>query len=381
MESMTDVGRRIRRGMPHGLSQRALAQQVGMTPDALSRALNGQRGLSAVEVAAIASVLGVDTHWLITGQADPLKVSVAARHSWDAQRRERVNDGRTDDQAILDQIVAVYRAAFPQGPPASSKLPASPGELRGLLGSSFVREFADTSETRLGIDVIRIPGLKTDYSLRIGERGVVVLATQSSWFRSNWSLAHELGHLALDHHSPRDGRQPVQREEKEADRFAADLLLPSAALHRIANATDATAVAAMIWELGVSTEAIRNQLRTAGLRPALEVGEALLLTTPRLLRDNLHALPSGEKHDPIMEREQASSARRFPLSLLSALQDQTERGAASPVLLAWALEVPVDDLEFPEPIDEDAAVILARITADRPTAAEWRSIVAGSTER
>jgi len=55
---MTTIGSRVRSAMQGaGMQQKQLAERVGMTPDALSRALNGQRGFAALELADIASVL------------------------------------------------------------------------------------------------------------------------------------------------------------------------------------------------------------------------------------------------------------------------------------------------------------------------------------
>lgn len=373
---MIEVGERIRSMMPLGMSQRDLARRADMTPDALSRALNGQRGLSLAEVASIAKTLGADTHWLITGAPDPLAVSVAARHSWDARRRVRINDGQEDDRTILEQVISLYRAAYPQGPAGSAPLPATPAALRDALGTTFVRNFADAIESQLGVDVVRIPGLTTDYSIRIGERGVIVLATQSSWFRSNWSLAHELGHLALGHHTSDASVKRIQRDERAADNFAGGVLLSTEVLEQFDKLRDAGSVAQRVWDLGVSTEAIRNQLRKAKRPLTTPVMEALSKSTPLLLRQNVTALASSGEANPIVAREQAASSRRFPLALLSALQDQIHIGAASPELLAWALDVPVDDIDFPEPLDETATAIAERINADRPTAADWRAIIA-----
>lgn len=363
--------------MPLGMSQRQLAQSAGMTPDALSRALNGQRGLSPLEVAAIAQTLGADTHWLITGAPDPFAVTIAARHAWDARRRERINLGHEADQPTLDQVTALYRAAYPQGPQASADLPAEPVTLRKILGPAFVGSFADRVEAKLGIDVIRIPGVTTDYAVRIGPRGVIVLATQSSWFRSNWSLAHELGHLSLGHRGAHASRRGITTEERQADAFAGALLLAPHDLHALAASEDEFTVATLIWELGVSSEAARNALRRAKIEPTLEAAAALAKATPRLLRDNVPALANVEDGDPVIRREQVTSARRFPARLLSALQTQTELGAASPELLAWALDVPVDDLDFPEPDDSGAGY--EAMLADRPSAADWRSLITQTT--
>lgn len=371
MEPMIAVGERIRRRIPAGMSQRQLAQRVDMTPDALSRALNGQRGLSPIEVAKIAEILGADTHWLITGAADPFAVSIAARHSWDPSRRVRVNDGYQDDQPSLDRIVALYRGSFPQGPPASRDLPTNPSELRNLLGPAFVRNFADQVEKNLGIDVIRIPELTTDYSIRIGKRGVIVLATQSSWFRSNWSLAHELAHLALGHHTAYASHPRAQKDERAADAFAGTLLLPTSRLAALAKLPSEAATAQEVWELGVSTAAIRNQLTKTRIDPTAKVEHALQKTTPRLVRDNAATIAPGIGSEAIVQREQSASARRFPLKLLAALQTQTELGAVSPELLAWTLDVPVDDIEFPE-VEDDS---YERMLTSRPSASDWQAVI------
>ena len=74
------VGERIRASMPNGMRQRELAARVGMTPDALSRALNGQRGFSILELTRISDDLQTGLSWLITGRPDPHKVTFAARH-------------------------------------------------------------------------------------------------------------------------------------------------------------------------------------------------------------------------------------------------------------------------------------------------------------
>lgn len=379
MGTVTEVGERVRAAMPLGMSQRQLAERAGMTPDALSRALNGQRGLSPIEVANIAQTLGADTYWLITGAPDPFAITVAARHAWDAGRRERHNPGKQDDQPLLDRVIGLYRAAYPQGPTSSSDLPPLPTSMRELLGPTFVRNFAENVEHTLHVDVIRIPGLGTDYSLRVGERGVVVLATQANWFRSNWSLAHELGHLALGHHSAYESPRRIQQDERAADDFAAELLISQHDLDEVSAVETEAALARVVWRLGVSTEALRNRLASAQVQSNRTITDALQSSTPRLLRANLRALDESVAGvDPVAAREQGASARRFPLALLSALQIQTELGATSPTHLSWALDVPVDDIEFPEP--DENTTDYERMLADRPSVNHWRSLITGAAQ-
>ncbi|MFG2446469.1 hypothetical protein ACGFQG_26700 [Nocardia fluminea] len=53
---------------------------------------------------------------------------------------------------------------------------------RTALGDDFVRQFSAVVEAWLGADVIRLPMPSTDYSLTIGSRAIVMLATTPNWF-------------------------------------------------------------------------------------------------------------------------------------------------------------------------------------------------------
>lgn len=369
------VGDRIRSLLPSGMSQRSLAEKSGMTPDALSRALNGQRGFSSSELARIADRLGADLYWLITGRPDPQKVDIAARHQWNPQHRTRDNPGRDADDTILNRVIDAYRAAFPSGPPSSLPLPKNPRDVRGLLGDAFVRGFAEAVERQLGIDVVRIAGLNTDYSLRIGTRAVVLLATTPSWFRSNWSLAHEIGHLALGHH---DGYSSTdKRNEGPADQFAANLLLPSDLMAQQNWAEmSKPQLAGFIWENGVSTLALKNRLGALQLGFSAAVSEALGQSTPKLVRAHAGTDKQIGGEALVTLREQQASARLIPPVLVDALHQQVEAGKASPEILAWALDVPVDEIDFPEPNDEDFADRYAATLEKRPSTADLESWLA-----
>src|SRR5690625_5969486 len=90
VRGMTTISGRVRTAMRSvAIQQKQLAERVGMTPDALSRALSGQRGFAAVELAAIAAELDADVHELITGTADPHRLVLSARHSFDHETGAR----------------------------------------------------------------------------------------------------------------------------------------------------------------------------------------------------------------------------------------------------------------------------------------------------
>lgn len=360
-EELIAAGERIRASMGPGMTQRLLAQQVGMTPDALSRALSGQRGFTMRELTRIADTLKVDLTWLMTGRPDPHRMTFAARYHWDERLRERSNPGEDADGATRTRIGVLYRVALPEGPPASEALPADPADMRSQLGPDFVRRFAELVETQLGVDVVRIAGMTTDYSLSIGQRGVIVLKSTPNWFRSNWSLAHELGHLALGHHG---NGAPTDAAEGQANRFAADLLLPRDELiaQNWATMTEHQ-LAGLLWSAGVSTQALRTRLANLAIETTPAILAALDRTTPALLRDFGNAISSEE----VADRQQAASVRRFPLGLLDSLTSAVGSGTVAPEELAWALDVPVDEIDFPDQDDASAVRAYDRMLADRPS--------------
>src|ERR1700737_2384592 len=101
MSSIGDrVLQRLEQVSPRPL-RRDLAERIGMTPDAFSRALNGNRQFASIELARLADLLDADLHWLITGQPDPNRVSVAARHDFDHATGQRTIPGRAGDEQTL----------------------------------------------------------------------------------------------------------------------------------------------------------------------------------------------------------------------------------------------------------------------------------------
>jgi Zn-dependent peptidase ImmA (M78 family)/transcriptional regulator with XRE-family HTH domain len=374
---VTSIGERVRESLPAHLSQRKLAPEVGMTHDALSRAINGQRHFSAIELAKLADVLGVDTHWLITGEQDPFKVRLVARHLWDQGSSEQ--DARDDE--IITRVVETYKAAYAEGgrvPTSLTPLPAEAMRIRGLLsdanhgsGQAFeVRYLAEQIQNVLGIDIVRDPGLQTDYSFRIGDHAVVLLKSTVNWFRANWSIAHELGHLALGHHFR---ERTTSADEWPANVFASEFLLPEDMVRAVDWQNMMRGQLALwLWNAGVSTAALKIRLASLGISPSGDVGAALEDTTPRLMRAHVTLIrDAAQTHgDPIWERENATTGRQFPQQLVAALTARVEAGEVDPYLLAWVREVPVDDLAWPEPDVDEPSSGYAEL-ASRTSETDW----------
>ncbi|NQW87659.1 MULTISPECIES: ImmA/IrrE family metallo-endopeptidase [unclassified Frigoribacterium] len=345
---MDTIGNRIRALMAASeptLTQRELAQSVGMTPDALSRSLSNARGFGIRELVEIATQLRTSVHWLATGEPDPFEVRVAARHTFDHETM--THDSPDWQQArptianvalLYEQVAGMAASSSAQGPHST---PSSPAQARSALtlssGPNFVRGLAPAIENTFGIDVIRVEGAGNGYSLAVGQRHVVVIGNTSNWFFQNWSLAHELGHIAQSTLAPIDVVDPhATQHEHAANAFAAELLMPSAVMQGTDwNNVPVAHVAGLLWDLGVSTSSLRTRLKSLGLlRPELD--RLLSAPTQRFLRAHAQILRQGA-HDEITERMQEASTRRFPTHLVTAHRQGVEAGMLRAASLAWML--------------------------------------------
>ena len=215
---MSSIGDRVLQRLElldRPLLHRDLAERIGMTPDAFSRALNGKRQFASIELARLADEIGADLHWLITGQPDPSLVSVAARHEFNKATGQRTVPDRAADGQTLADIALAYRQAHTE-PGKVQDWPRSPASVREILGDDFVRPFADRLEKRLGVDVVRVAELSTAYSFTIGSRAVIAVPGTGNWFRENWDIAHELGHLIEGHHDNGLTQSVIDKHEAAA---------------------------------------------------------------------------------------------------------------------------------------------------------------------
>lgn len=356
--SQEDIARRVAESIPAATTQAQVAAQIGLSEEKLSKSLRGRRAFSSVELAQIAEVLGVEVHWLITGQPDPHRRVVAARHDFDHETGQRDVPGRQDDEQVLCDINLAYRQAFEAWAPDVSALPDDVDDIRNALGPNFVRNLADNLESVLDVDVIRVPEVSTAYSFHAGPRKVIVLQATGNWFRENWSLAHELGHLVADHHA--DDLTPAERDhhELEANSFAAELLLPEQWIQTFNwDAITETELADLVWDFGVSTDALSRRLDRLNITVAEPISNALKLNTQKLLRWYWTGQHS-DGPDQITERMDQAATRRFPIKLQEAHTDLIADGALRKHTLAWMLGIDADALEVdepptPEPIDTD----------------------------
>jgi hypothetical protein len=323
-----------------------VAERIGMTPDAFSRALTGKRNFASIEIARLAELIGADLHWLITGQPDPNRLSVAARHDFDHATGQRTIPGREGDEQALADIALAYRQAYPE-PGKLPVWPQSPADVREALGTEFVRPFADRLEEHLGVGVVRVTELSTAYSFNVGGRPVIAVPAAGNWFRENWDMAHELGHLVKGHHDDGIGADESDGHEAAANVFAAELLLPAEIVKgEDWDSMNEERLAHLVWQWGVSTDALCRRLcGLFGEAPDV-VARWASQPTQRLLR---YHLPPESDHDQITRRMDQASQRRFPLSLQEAHLERVASGAIGTAALAWMLGIDAATLEVDAP--------------------------------
>jgi Zn-dependent peptidase ImmA (M78 family)/transcriptional regulator with XRE-family HTH domain len=335
-----------------GLTQKALALSIGMAPDALSRALNGERGFSIDELFALADRFRVSVHEIATGERDPYAVSVAARHGFDVESRSYKTPEWDTARPVLDGVALAYRQAGDlartSGPRNITGMSASAvrADLVAANGPGFVRSFASAIERSFDVDVVRADGLSSGYSLRIGERVVVVTSDTSNWFYQNYSLAHELGHVASGTMLPIDEvHQSVGQHEAAANRFAAELLLPAELVRTVAwHRADRDTLGKFLWDTGVSTKSLGNRLKNLRIGCSEAVASALDEKTQRVISQS-QIFDGVKSSELVAARAQESATRRFPPHLIAAHRERVENGEMHARTLAWMLGDDIAEVE------------------------------------
>lgn len=345
---MSSIGDRVIAVMrERGMTQKVLAERAQMTPDAMSRALRGQRGFAAVELADIARALDEDVYYLITGEPDPSQLAFAARHSFDHETKTRSVDGLEEDKDVLAKIQTAFNLAGELS--ATPELPADPAKFREILGPAFVERFAERLE-ELGVDVVVLSELTTAYSFTVMSRKIIAVNGSGNWFNENWSIAHELAHHALGHENVRPGNDNVDVFEARANSFAAQMLLPEESMRAFDwHSTLCNDLADFLWESGVSTTTLSARLNTLSIVPSQEISEALNLKTQGVLRKYWSNSRHVQGSDKITDRMAGASMRCFPTWLRSAHLQRIESGKLNKSYLAWMLGTNEAELEVSSP--------------------------------
>lgn len=350
------IGERVRTRMTAVLgdtTQSDLAAAVSMTPDAFSRALNGQRSFATLELVRLANVLRTSMHWLATGEEDPNATRVAARHTFDHALMAHEPVNWTAERSAIETVSTAYTQVFTDAPAyreASRAVPSAPSSARAELlahDHDFVRNFAASVEAVYGIDVVRISEAERPYSVEAAGRRVIVVQPHVNWFYQNWSIAHEIGHFASGNLEPvgsATAAGDTSNTEIGANAFAGELLLPAEEMRQIDwQRISPSALADLLWSFGVSTHTLRVRLSALGIIPSEGLRELLSMSTQRVLRR--HWTDDGDLGvDSITDRMERANTRRFPAALLSAHTEAVSSGLLSAAYLAWMLAADEQEL-------------------------------------
>lgn len=342
------VGERVRVALKRAASttQRQLASDVGMTPDALSRSLNGERRFSASELALIGRALGVSVDWLITGERNPFEPKLSARHAFDHSACEHVDHSwaRALD-AVSGPVVAYEQVGYsghgsPEGFARLSAVDAARQarvRLEEAADGSFLQDLPAAVEAAFGVHVFVLPDHTDDaYAGETHGQPFIVVGRGGDWYRKNLGLAHELGHVLHGDLAYPEEKGHAGQEERWANAFAAELLEPAGEMRIIDwPSLSRQEIAGHLLSLGVSSYALRIRLASLGL-PA----------SP-LLDESTEQLIKGKSPFVVAARRRTYLVPRFPQDLVSAHQAGVENGDLLPQTLAWMLGVEPEDIATP----------------------------------
>lgn len=250
VESWSEVAERVRAArMACGLTQGDLARRIGIDRTALVRIEAGERGVSALELTRLATVLDVPVAYFVSRSPGP----VAAYRSAVAEASEAASDvGADRSRFLLDVELEKHArdaewlrsegfiAAVPDVPERAVAARDDAVELARLarhrlaVGLEPLGPLAATAE-RFGLYVRVVPRSTAGASLQIEPGfGVAVVGGEAEPGRRRWTAAHELGHHLLgDKYNSHAGVAAGDQErEALADAFASELLLPAEVLLR-----------------------------------------------------------------------------------------------------------------------------------------------------
>lgn len=304
---------------------------------------------SSSDLAEIADLLSTSFHWLLTGERDPEEVRLSARHSYDKETKSHNHDWAMTVKVMENPILS-YRQSDIEGCrkyPVLKEYSAvnAARVIREKLikdyGYHFVNNFPDAIEKVFGIDVFIIKSSE-NFDACAGtykENSFIVVKESGAWYRTNFSFAHELGHLIKDDLTDATEIDQTDHSDNErwANAFASELLMPQALLKTISwTELPDEQLAYYIWEWGISTEALSRKLEKLQLSN-LALGVKLYVSTVDILEEYIES-------SDILAKNQLYKKERFPQRLIDEHHKLFKRGITNGEILSWFLDVPLDDL-------------------------------------
>jgi Zn-dependent peptidase ImmA (M78 family)/transcriptional regulator with XRE-family HTH domain len=216
-----------------GLTKKALAAKIGVTPPAITYLEEGKTQPSPHSLHSLANELGFSIDFFFAPDVpdiDPLAVSFRSRRSASAMLcYKTVAAGKLASSIVSPAINARFELPTLEVPDLSGEPPDVAARLlrnEWGLGNGPVTNMVHLLESR-GVEVYWIdeesPSVDA-VSFWSDGKPFVLLSSRTSGDRDRFNAAHELAHLVLHRHaSVVDGREI----EDEAQEFAANFLLPT----------------------------------------------------------------------------------------------------------------------------------------------------------
>jgi len=117
----------------------------------------------------------------------------------------------------------------------------------------------------ISVQPVDLAGSAVGYAVRVSEHPLILVERSLSFARKRWTVAHELGHCLMPGHMGQLARKGHSTKmDREADRFAAELLMPRLLMkkwwERCRRRRREEAIEQMAWDFQVSRQAMEIRL-------------------------------------------------------------------------------------------------------------------------
>lgn len=254
-----------------GLTQTALAQQVGVHPSAIAQLETGRIQPSPPVLDALSRATGFPPAFFTRPSGPPLPLGslrFRARAAMTARQRRQAWGYAQILYELMASMAAQTEYPTPRLPRLAGDPVAAAAISRQALGLALDQPIGPLIRTleRHGVWVLAIPvslprrDACSAWAGGDGATPVIVVAATPAGDRRRFSVAHELGHLVL-HQLPQGSPHAL---EQQADAFAEAFLLPEAAMRQVLvpPPITLTTLADLKGRWGVSLQALIRRART-----------------------------------------------------------------------------------------------------------------------
>jgi Zn-dependent peptidase ImmA (M78 family)/transcriptional regulator with XRE-family HTH domain len=253
-----------------GLTQTALARQVGVHPSAIAQLETGRMQPSPAVLEALGRATGFPPAFFTRPSGPPLppgSLRFRARAAMTARQRRQAWAYAEILYDLMATLVVQTEYPVPRLPRLDGDPVAAAVITQQALGLAPDRPIGPLIRTleHHGIWVLALPvplprrDACSAWAGGDGATPVIVVAATPAGDRRRFSVAHELGHLVL-HHTPEGTPHALERQ---ADAFAAAFLLPEAAMRAaLVPPITLTTLADLKARWGVSLQALIRRAHT-----------------------------------------------------------------------------------------------------------------------